>query len=153
MIRVANLEEGDAVVCMIEALHCEVPGGIVVPGERTTQYIRASVSEALSGRGLVLVDDGFEGLNAALLAVEAQFPYDTHLGRTALGLGTYVKQHARKLGLAGRLYTEARRILKLRGFENYLGAHLVTNEQAQRVITKAGFEPIETTVLLHLGDD
>jgi GNAT superfamily N-acetyltransferase len=80
------------------------------------------------------------------------FPYDTNLGRTALGLGTYVVDWARKSGLAVQLYQEAGRLLKERGYKHYMGGHLVTNTQAQRVITRLGFEPLEVIGLFRLGD-
>ena len=150
-IREAEPEDFDIVVRMISALHQEVPG-IVAAGPKTHAYVEQSVRLALSGSGLVLVAEDERGPAGALLAIDGVFPYDTNLGRTACGLGTYVQSWARKLGLAGALYTEARRLLTKRGYEHYLGAHLVGNDAAQRVIGRVGFEPFETLVLMHLGD-
>src|SRR4030067_852841 len=102
-IREAGLEDAPFVRVCIELLHNEVPGGIIAPGYETLRYIRASVDQALGGQGLVLVAQDEGGCTGALLAVDAVFPYNTNLGKTVLGLGTYVCEHARKSGLASAL--------------------------------------------------
>lgn len=148
-IRPAEPVELDRALAKLEALHCEV-SGIVKPGAKTTAYLREQIRRAHAGFGVVLVAVEGGDVVGALLAVEGELPYDHHLGKLVLGLGTYVDQPYRKLGLAGALYTEACELLRERGYRTYLGAHLVGNDNARRVIERVGFEPFEVNVRLDL---
>lgn len=155
-IREAKFREADQVIEMIERLHEEARdfGGLVRKGARTTRWLRTVVGEAIGRKaGLVLVALNLEDqLVGALVAADTDLPYDSEFSKLAAGLGTYVSPNYRKAGVAGALYTEARKLLTERGYDGYLGAHLVGNDRAARVIDRAGFEPVETSVLMRLKE-
>lgn len=118
----------------------------IVEGPKTHNWVWNLFGQALAGNGICLIAEHKGYPVGVTLAVEATMPFDTMLGRTAIGYGTFVKHGFRKSGVARRLYSMLREQLIADGYKHYIGAFLNENKNVQGVLKEVGLVPFQTAV-------
>lgn len=152
VVRLATLEDASVIESMMAELHSELKqyGGLILEGGRTAGWVSRCVLQAIGGYGVCLVALDGADLVGTLLAVGVEWPYNSVHDNCALGLGTYVAPAYRGLGIADNFYKTAKRTLRERGFDSYMGAYLTTNTRVQGVLKRNGAVDIETAMVFNL---
>jgi GNAT superfamily N-acetyltransferase len=113
-------------------------GSEILPTPRTLLYfcrIARDYAEERGRQGIVL----FYGEDAVHMAGEGpEIPFDTDLGRVAVGWGTYVAPHRRRQGIARELREEGWRLLAGFGFQTALGSSSTANPVSETACERAG---------------
>lgn len=128
-------------------------GGLVSPGEKTREWLGRCFDTAVSGRGACIVAERHGELAGVSLAFETEIPYDTKLGRTAFGVGTYVVATHRKCGVADSLYKGIKKSLLDIGFKSYVGGVMHENRAVVGVLRRNGARMPESVVVFDLGEE
>jgi len=148
VIRLATPDDRAAVLSLMQALVLSLIqyGSAIRPGLLTNQWLASCFDS-----GICVVAEVAGDVVGASLAIPGELPYDSADERLAIGVGTYVTQSHRKQGHALALYAGMARELAARGFDAYRGGYLLANDAVQPVLQRAGFRPVEVSVVMPLG--
>jgi len=149
-IRVPKAQDRGLVLELVRAFLEEgrKNGSDVLPTPGTVAFFMGIYDSVLSGaRGGVVLLEGEVGLH---MAADAELPYETAHGRTALGWVTYVRPGARKQKIATRLREAGFELLRRQGFDSAIGAVELVNQEGVTSAERAGFEAYQVLLLKRL---